>query len=263
MATLSSSIGEPLTVARHVRGAWGLGELFDQPFEVNVQTDSAGNYTVALANQTWDYLSLQPYDESLDEAKRGANQFIDFFRQNPGNLDARIVLYQAWPSKPSVEATYASRWMAVSDGTSASWATRDYWNSLLADVNSRPGNPMVEVVPVGEVIYVLDEAIRNGSVPQLTSTEQLYRDNVHFNGIGRYLAAVTHLTVMHRRNLVDEMPATTIYNLDGGIPSPELQRYFRQLAWDVVSTHPYVVIPEPASLGVLAAVALIFTRRRR
>lgn len=285
MAQLSASIGQPMFYGRHVRPGWGVDPLYAFPDDPQVQTEpGVGKYTQALQSRRWDTLTVQVFKETVSQAVRGTTRFANYVHAAPVNADTRILVFQAYPVRPTADETFADKWNAPSDGSSGSWATAAYWDLLMPQLNPIPNRVRFEIVPVGEAFYELSRRLETGGVPQITSMEELYRDEQHLNGIGRYLSAVTHLTVMNRRNLVDELATTSIYNLNGGIPSPELQRYMRQLAWDVVSRHPYVVIPgpqklggampatavsdsttlmvpEPAALGVLAAISLILTRR--
>ena len=92
------------------------------------------------------------------------------------------------------------------------------------------------MVPVGQAVILLREAIIAGKAPGLTKQEQLFTDPLgHVGPPVMALNAYCHYAVIYRRN-----PA--------GLPTPsilgkteqkdELNKLLQEIAWQAVTEHP-------------------------
>jgi hypothetical protein len=266
MAHLASSLDEQLTSGYHVRGAWSLADLYAAPADVNA-TFSPAPHPTALATMTWDYLSLQPYRETVANAADATAGFVASLRSNPANANSRVFLYQTWMAHNDATMSgfdYDMLWLRPANVPADlnTYATRDYWDQLMAAVNPDPRDPQVGIVPVGEAMLLLEREIRAGNMPGLDDMVDVYRDVIHLNGFGRYLAAMTHMMVMYQQPFLGE-PANPRYFVDGVSNITDQQALVIQtVAWEAVINHPYSLVPEPATLGIILGGAVLLLRRR-
>lgn len=264
MPELAVGLGRSFSVGYHIRGSWSLTQLEQSPGEALVQFSPA-RHDSALSGQAWDYVSLQPYRESVVAAAGAASRFVTSIRSNPANAGTRVYLYQTWMQHGGTgDFDFDTLWLRPESvaGDVNTYATRDYWNQLMAEVNPNPGEIEIGIVPVGEAVYLLEREIRAGRMPGLDNVVDLYRDAIHFNGYGKYLAAMTHMMVIYQQPFIG-YPASSRYFVDGvSTITDEQARVMQSVAWEAVRNHPYSLVPEPATLGVLIGGAMLLLRRR-
>jgi len=115
------------------------------------------------------------------------------------------------------------------------------------------------IVPVGDVLYELNERMHRLEIPGFTDIGQIYNDNVHLGIIGGYIAGLTTYATLYRED------PHGLPSLDWGFNSPLLESQIQDVVWDVVSHHAFTDVPEPASAGaaLLFAGSVVAARRRR
>jgi hypothetical protein len=112
------------------------------------------------------------------------------------------------------------------------------------------------MVPVGDVLYELDQRMKAGGIDGFTSVQQLYNDAPHLTQIGNWIAGMTFYSTFW-----GESPVGLSASYYGQTLTPEQTLAFQETVWDVVSTHPFTV-PEPiAALPLL--IGLLALRRAR
>lgn len=191
------------TPGRHVQYSTALTYIYDHPDAANSASPSA--WDTALHQERWDVVTLQPYPggahgdtSTLASDTASINGMISAARENPANAGARFFVYQAWPAK---SANYDAAYLAYTGNTpnQPSVLTRDYFTCLAASVAQT--NPDVGLIPVGEVLYAINQKIKAGQVPGIDSIDDLYRDNYHLNSIGRNVAGDTAYAVIQKNEL--------------------------------------------------------------
>lgn len=217
-----------------------------------------GYYPTALKDFEWDIITLQPFDRQLKSDVQFIQQFIDLAR--PKSPQAQFFLYSRWPRMTiqgksvrfnttdydpfkSVAGTpdlsqlddWEKRWLATYtgqwDGTNES---RDYFEQLLTEV--RRANPdlakPVRLIPVGDVMHRLDQEMRAGRVGDFKSIWQFYKDGIHMNPYGSYVAACTFFAA-----LTGTSPLGLPHESYGFTNAPVAQ-LIQKTAWEVVSARP-------------------------
>ncbi|MFW6031879.1 MAG: hypothetical protein ACOCTI_00735 [Phycisphaeraceae bacterium] len=272
------------------------GETLDRHWYIHHQQDGAID---PLVNQrTWDTVSLQPYGRHLVDPKaprddvspdwgtlNAAKRFTDYFRSK--NPDTTIYIYQSWarPGNGSFESfDYKSAWdSAYTDPASWDWDKRDFFGQLMDGLRASKGGDAdspIHMVPLGDVYYEINERMHAGQFGQYSDIKQWLADGVHMGwGLPQYTKAATFYATMFGEK-PDGLDWTVYDGLDI-IPRPDLSReqqledyveidqemvdLVNDAVWDVVAGHEYSgVVPEPASLSLLAVPAgLLLVRHRR
>jgi hypothetical protein len=88
------------------------------------------------------------------------------------------------------------------------------------------------MVPVGDVLYELNQRIKAGQVPGYTSITQVYSDGIHFNDVGSYIVGSTFYATLFKDN--PKGLTASPYKVN----NPELVSIIQDAVWKVVSTHP-------------------------
>lgn len=252
------------TVGRHMIPGAPLDWIFDHP-DSGFQNEPFGYYPKALKEFAWDAVSLQPFDRHLvgknDKGEeRGDVEIIRelALRAAKQNPDVQIYIYARWPritadgkdmafdkndydpASPGSGADlseadlYGDRFNAkYTGGWDASNESREYFDQLLVEVRKVTPflNKPAQLVPVGEVMFRLDEKMRGGEVPGYTSIYQLYRDGIHLGEMGSYLVGCTFYSMMTHQSPIG-LPTKPYGELD-----PVVAKTVQKAVWEVVQEH--------------------------
>ena len=256
--------GHTLDAHVHIRSGSSLQTIYENPGDANPgYAGKWGLWDQALPARRWDFVSLQPFNDHFDGGVDAAVAMIDLARANPANSDTTFLIYQNYPRigrDENGELTGDFRYLFAErpfsgDPTDNSGRTLDFFDEFFdADVR---------LVPAGEVLLAITDRIEAGTMPGLTSVGDLYRDEVHLSGKGRYAVTATFAATLFGVS-PEGGPALAGPYGDGGGPLPlDLREAIQQAAWDVVSTHPnaIVAVPEPSALVAVVAVLACLLRR--
>ena len=153
-----------------------------------------GHYPTALPEHQWDVLSLQPFDRHLD-GKDGdltmARNFIDLAL--PKSPDVQVYVYARWPrqGKDDFDTAWLKKYTGGWDGTNE---TKDYFERLTFEL--RKAYPHFKkpilMVPVGHVLYELNQRMKAGEVPGHKQIKDIFADDIHLNNVGSYVVGCTY-----------------------------------------------------------------------
>jgi hypothetical protein len=242
--------GYPHDVGFHLRSSSSLKTIWDNPTNTNNPQPPApyGKFTNALPIYEWNHVSLQPHPVSgatLGQDAEYIENFINLAQQNPANEDTIFWLYSTWPT---ANVNYQSYWTQSSIDNPATSTTRSraYMKNLIEHVRDQLPGVDIRMLPVGEVWYELDIRMRAGLVPGFTNVDELYRDNIHANQIGKYVAGMTFMAAFIE-NVNIELVEDTYYNYTNR--DPGLVPAFLDAIHDIVFTHPYTGISLSTPVG--------------
>lgn len=199
----------------------------------------------ALDSRRFDHLVLTealPLAEHLHASRSGdyARQWADLARNaRPG---AQVWIYETWHSLNSGTA------MANPQDTGAGmgWRQRldEDWPAWL-DIAAAAG-PDVRVIPAGQAMGALADAISAGTVPGLRDISDVFSDDIHLNDRGNYMVAmVMHASLTGRdprglpRQLVRQWASRTT------VVSEDMAQRMQQIAWQVVQNRKVMTPPAP------------------
>lgn len=249
IVNLAKSRGKTYTLGRHTMPGTPLFGMLDNP-DKGAFNKPFGRVQQALADYEWDALTLQPFDRLLDRQKDDAGKhesdlptairYIELARKKSPNV--QVYIYSRWPRRDTVDGKmntkewkpydYQAKWLRpYTDRWDGTNETKAYFEQLTQKLNERLPDlaKPVKVIPVGDVLFELDVQAKAGNVPGLKSVEELFRDTIHFNSTGAYVAAVTFYATLFNDDPTG-LP-TTGY----GEISPELAKAIQGTAWKVVS----------------------------
>ncbi|MFV0493251.1 MAG: hypothetical protein ACK5M4_15675 [Pseudorhodobacter sp.] len=120
----------------------------------------------------------------------------------------------AWQARPDTEVFIYETWHSLKSGTGEEiefdpdgsripWRDRitadlPVWESLAEQANAnRPDEaPKVRLIPAGQAMGELADAIEAGEVPGISSLQDLFGDDIHPNSRGFYFLALVHIAVI-------------------------------------------------------------------
>lgn len=265
-------------------------------WETNVQKDASwepddnfymkrypvrfGLYEEALAKHPWDKLVMQIYGSSLHDDVKAIETFTGICLKN--RTCNQFYIYSTWPNRPKQkdadgktkvqDLRYDKAWQLpydfdVTDSSKeASWNTpsRAYTDKLYEEMRQRlPENAGLYLIPAGEVLFQLDQKIKDGEIPGLAALAErdpdrvpgwkdgadlsrginlLYADPIHLNPIphkagtlGIFVSGTTLFTVLSGKNPVGM--SAGVYGLDDK-QDAELIRAVQQVIWETVTSEP-------------------------
>jgi hypothetical protein len=234
---LAQSRGHQYVFGRHMIPGAPLSWIWEHP-EDGFSEEPFGYYPNALPNYQWDVLTLQPFDRNLDGNDGDvvmAKNYINLALPKSPNL--RIYIYSRWPRRDEdgsldVDSKWLREYTGGWDGTQE---TKDYFERLTLEL--RKAYPKIQerilMVPVGDVLYELEQRMKAGQVPGYSSITQVYSDGIHFNEVGSYIVGCTFYATLYKEN--PKGLAANPYNVN----NPELVSQIQDAVWKVVSTHRF------------------------
>lgn len=270
LPTMPAAHGDSLSVGYHIRSSAYLDYTVNNPSDTSITPPAPyGNFANALPNYHWNDVTIQPYKgwpngSTLGTDIAAVNSFMTLTHSNPANSDTRFFIYAAWPdiSLASSDPTqYQSQWLRSSTKVSsqATILSRDYFLDLYSSLHDAGTD--IRMIPAGEVLFAIDQKMRNGEIPGFTSVSALYRDDYHLNDLGRHVVACTAYATMF-----DQDPTGMAYTSTTTPATSAQLAALESTAWNVVVANgSYTGVPEPTSAVVIGIFGLpmIIGRRRR
>lgn len=222
----------PSTVQAQIINGAPLGYNWDHA------ADAEGvNARAVLPQGTTDVLILteaQPlaahlaWSHTAQNAARFAALAVD------ANPDTRVYLYETWPSLNSGTATPPPD----DPAGSLPWRARltaelILWEDVAVQASARTP---VGLIPAGQALGLLSDAIDRGEVPGLASIRDVFDDDIHLNAKGIYYIALVHAAAITGRSPVG-LPAQVQrpWPSREAIIADDLAPVLQRLAWQAVS----------------------------
>lgn len=254
-------------------------------------------WNVALPGNPWNAVTMEPYPSynevygsvTLATDTAAINGIISTTRTNASNASTRFFIYGAWPQLAFGKTdSYGKAFDATTIHTQGELGdlSRAYFVDLVDSV--RQTNPSASLIPVGEVLYAIDQKMQRGKIPGFTSIEQLHRDAIHLNGLGQNIAAATVYACLFKedptglnyvtmwpdgdKDLSSHLPSafldvSGVVAVSDPIKMAALQanlKIMQQTVWEVVNQQSvYTNVPEPLAIGLLSLSGLLLRRPTR
>lgn len=195
----------------------------------------------ALATGAYDTLVLTEAVD-LDEMLRWMDpaEYAGRFQQLAvtHNPTVRVFLYETWHDRELVRHTWygsarAERWREFLDEDLGKWET------IAVGAATRAGQPRMSIVPAGQALARLTDAIRGGEVPGIASEAALFLDGIHLAPLGNYFIALVQFATIYRRSPIGATSAP--HAVDGRrLEFPAAATAVMQrIAWATVSEYAW------------------------
>ena len=166
----------------------------------------------------------------------------------------RVFLYETWHSRNSGPGTT----IEGDPGAGTPWRERlntdlPLWEGAVRDANSALGEEVVALLPAGQAMGLLADAVAAGEVPDAPSLDVFFSDDIHLSEKGEYYIALVHMAAITGKS-PEGLPArlTRAWKSRDGIVSEQMATVLQRLAWQAVST--YQPAPAPAAKAEAAPV---------
>ncbi|MEM9358762.1 MAG: hypothetical protein AAGB04_21485, partial [Pseudomonadota bacterium] len=161
------------------------------------------------------------------------------------NPFTQVYMYETWHSVWSGtdradEIPYKS-----GDGDLIPWRDRidqdlEKWEGVVDYVNAQrgPNDPEMLLIPAGQALGNLSDAIDAGTVPGLTSIEDVFSDDIHLNDLGQYFVAMVHYATIYGQDPVGlDAQLQGRFGADFDAPSAALAAVFQDIAWETATEY--------------------------
>lgn len=239
--TLAESQGFEHHWGRHIILGAPLGFIWNNP-NSGFRTEPFGYYPNALVNYDWNAVTLQTGDSELEPDADAMTKFIDLTQTRPYNAEnTEFFIFSRWPRQDRGE--YSAFWVLEYTGGTLLSQTADYFNDLTEEMRSRYPDTSIRLMPVGNVMYELDQRMEEGLIPGFSDVYEFYADNSHLNAYGQYTVAVTYYSVIYRSD-PRGLPHTG-FNI-----TPSTAALIQDAVWSVVTSHPLVGVSADEGLTI-------------
>ena len=187
------SLGMTLENDWHIYCSNGIPQILADP--TRTCTDSAfGDYRVALDETAYDVITLQPFWRGTAREEADAIERMLDFIGTTASRDARVYIYYTWPpntADPYRSFQYRSAWAAPFDPDASFHAGEGFADYL--EQRFAADDRIAGFAPAGHAMALFDRAARQGTIDNFVSAGDLYRDTLHMNNGGKFLASATVL----------------------------------------------------------------------
>ena len=250
VAAMANEHGFTASVGQHIHNSASLATIWGNPagaWGARPYPDPAP-YNVALPGYTWDAVTLQPHPSqgsTLGQDEEMILNFINLTRTRPANADTRFYIYATWPHQNL--GAYQAVWTQdiTDEDSTRTVQARQYYEHLIARVRART-DATVLMIPAGEVLYELDRRFGPSAVPEADDVTDLYRDQLHLNHAGRFVAGLTTFATIFRADPGGVKRPEGEYGEEDF--SPKFYSVVQETVRDVLRRKGYAVVPEPVTL---------------
>jgi hypothetical protein len=176
-----------------------------------------------------------------------ARQFYDLAVQS--NPRAQVFMYETWhslhsgtPDADTQDPGHATPWRAR--------LTQDLplWEGIVAAVNTNlpEGATPMRLIPAGQAMAALHDAITERKVPGISSIDDVFSDDIHLNDRGLYFVALVMHAAIHGRD-PQGLPTrlTRLWSSRTITVTEPMARAMQRIAWDTVRGYAPPALPAP------------------
>ena len=162
------------------------------------------------------------------------------------NPNTRVFLYETWHSRKSGPGTE----IAGDPGSGTPWRDRltsdlALWEGAVRDAQGKGAD--VALIPAGQAMARLTDAVAAGQVPGISSMDEFFKDDIHLSDKGLYFVALVHLAAITEKTPVG-LPAklTRSWKSRDAVIGDALASALQRIAWEAVSAYTPAPAPPPA-----------------
>ncbi|MCU9837685.1 hypothetical protein OEZ49_07895 [Ruegeria sp. WL0004] len=206
---------------------------------------SGGGFDAVILTEAIPLANQIQHNDSVGYARRYYDLAVT------ANPQARVFLQETWHDLRSGSGARIEH----DAGADIPWRNRieqdlAQWQSIVDGVNeTRPtGAPPMRLLPAGQAMLALTDAIAEGTVPGLDRISQVFHDDIHPNDLGFYF-----LTMVQYAALIGESPVGLPHRLKDrwgrafDAPNPAQAARLQTIAWEAVQAYVSPAPPAPVA----------------
>lgn len=209
----------------------------------NPHLGEIGNYENDLTTGIYSNLVLTeavPLKNHLtwSDTYKISNNFYNYFSNYRTN--GKVYIYETWHCINSG----TSKGCSYDNEDHINWRQRldedlDDWESITNHLNDLQPNNQVLLIPGGQAMAKLHDAITNNEILGVDSIDYFFIDDIHLNDIGSYyMACVMYTTLFKKSPKGLPINFTDIWGVPYQSPSEALATKLQELSLEVVCSYP-------------------------
>lgn len=177
----------------HIYCGHNIADILAAP-ETTCVTSRFGHFMNALNSQQWDIITLQPFTGGTGQSEANAiKQMIELIQSSLTTLP-QIYIYYTWPwngQSTLADFDYAEAWQATFNPDARLNSLNGNFIAWLKTELESSDYPISGYIPVGSTLKSFHHAAQKGQITGFNGAGELYRDALHMNNVGRFLAGST------------------------------------------------------------------------
>lgn len=176
-----------------------------------------------------------------------------------GNPDVRVFVYETWHSRTPGSASEGE------PNAGLAWRERltadlPLWEGAVREASAKGVD--VALIPAGQAMARLSDAVEAGEVPGIASMDAFFSDDIHLSDKGKYFVALVHVAAITGAS-PEGLPAqmTRTWKSRDAVIADDLAAVLQRLAWETVSsyvpTEPVAAVAEPVAAPVIEAAPIV------
>ncbi|MBX3241754.1 MAG: hypothetical protein KIT80_12275 [Chitinophagaceae bacterium] len=173
---------------------------------------------------------------NIEDTYRYVDSFYNYTKQF--NPDIKPYLYEVWHCIKSGTPTGCDYDRDARPFRERLTEDLPMWEEVVKRFNKKDPRQKMKLIPVGQAIGNLSDAIERREVPGIHSIKELFSDDIHVNDTLRYLSACVHYATLFER---DPTGLTNELNRLWGEPyvklNQEMALLLQKIAWETVQQY--------------------------
>ncbi|MFN1619859.1 Ig-like domain-containing protein [Vibrio rotiferianus] len=235
LVSLAKDMGVELQNDWHVNCNSSIEDSVRDPKRTCVNS-THGNYLNAINSETYDAITIQPFFGSTGASEVEAIKTLISQIKSSASSSAKIYIYYTWPRNDQDslnELDYHSIWLKP-------YYPNDQFENLNRDFISYLKQELKEsnidisgYIPAAETLNDFDSFAKEGIFDSYQGAGYLYRDHLHMNNVGKYIAGQTMVaTLFDHLKLSSEVPDG--YHVTGARGDQKLNTQLTEKIRDIV-----------------------------
>ena len=207
---LASDLGIDIDIDWHINCNSSIEDSVRDPNRTCV-TSKHGNYLAAINTESYDVITIQPFFGDTGARESDAIKTLVSQIKNSLSADADLYVYYTWPQNEAIPLSsfnYEQVWNAeYYEHDPFINHNRDFIDFLKEDLKVS-GVDIKGYIPVGEILYNFNTQAKKGYIDSYISSGELYRDSLHMNNVGKFIAGQTVINSIFKHvDLLTTTPA--------------------------------------------------------
>ncbi|WP_182033895.1 Ig-like domain-containing protein [Vibrio diabolicus] len=170
-----------------------------------------GNYLSAINSEAYDAITIQPFFGTTGAREVEAIKTLVSQIKSSASSSAKIYIYYTWPRNDEQslnDLNYSSTW-------SKTYYPHDQFENLnkdfiiyLKEELEKSDLNISGYIPAAETLNDFHSLAKEGKIGQYQGSGYLYRDNLHMNNVGKYIAGQTMVATLFGHLELSETPPT-------------------------------------------------------
>ncbi len=173
---------------------------------------------------------------NIEDTYRYVDSFYNYAKKY--NPNVKPYLYEVWHCIKSGTPTGCDHDKDAKPFRERLTADLPMWESVLQQFNSKNPTEKLQLIPVGQAIGNLSDAIDRKEIPGIQSIKELFTDDIHVNDTLRYFNACVHYATLYEQSPEGLANEPNKLNGESFVKLPkDMAALLQKIAWESVKKY--------------------------